>query len=111
MDRIKLDTVIEKEVHTLVRNIREHMYDFTHLYIRRNNIPLDHAQVEEVLKIAKLAVDDGEMSKIGMFHEKLKVSLDKFAGEENPTPHSEPELELVPTPMVATPAKKVSFHF
>ena len=109
MDRAKLDTVIEREVHRLVRDIREHTYDFTHLYLRRNGIEVDRGQLEKILEVVKVAIDDGEGSKIGMFHERLKKSLDDFAGEENPTQPT--EVPLAASPQQSQPApKKVTFQ-
>lgn len=117
MNRTKFDTAIEKEVHRLIRDIREHMYDFTHLYVRRNGIELDRPTMEKVLEIVKLAIDDGELSKIGMFHERMKNVVDEFAGEEQDSfqPHTStqpttPLTEVQAAQPTGAPLKKVTFQ-
>jgi len=109
MNRAKLDMVIEREVHKFVRDIREHAYDFTHLFIRRNGIEVDHAQVEKILEIVKLAIDDGELSKINMFHERIKGILDEVSGEENPFQPTVPVQEPQSPQQNPSQPRKVSF--
>ncbi len=104
MDRAKLDSVIEREVHKLIREIAEHTYDFTNLYMRRTQPGVDLQQMESILQAAKLGIADGELSKIPFFHERIKKVLDEVVEEENPTQHI--ELPNQPPPV---PGRKVSF--
>jgi hypothetical protein len=77
-NRNALDTVIEKEAHALVSKIKEHVYDFVHLHIRRNNIPIEHSVIEELLKHVGTAIQDGEMKHIDAFHIGIKKVLDEY---------------------------------
>lgn len=112
MDRTKLDSVIEKDVHKLIFEIKEHVYDFTHLYLRRNKIEIDQQVVETILKVVQLAIQEGELSKIGSFHERIKKTLDEYTGEENPNEHlgvPAPTPQAVATPVGRGRPKKVAF--
>jgi hypothetical protein len=80
--RTKLDTAIEREVHKFICEIREHMYDYTHLFCRRNNTGVSHQDLEIILSVAKDGLNDGELSKINNFHDRIKKVLDEYAGEE-----------------------------
>lgn len=81
-NRVKLDTAIEREVHNLIFKIKEHTYDFVHLYVKRNNIPVDENQMKEILKIVEIGIRDGEMKQIDFFHEGIRSVLDtEFAAE------------------------------
>lgn len=90
--RVELETAIEKEVHNLVFKISEHVHDFTHLYMRRNNIPVDQEQLKLVLKVVEMAIKDGELRNIDGFHAKIASSLEKEIGvEENAAPFTKTE--------------------
>ena len=107
-DRVKLNTAIEKSIHKFLFQVKENMYDHVHLYIRRNKLDLDHNQIEEVLKIAKLALEEGELTKFPYFFEEITKSINEFTQAETgplvlqPEPNQEnPSLK---------PLKKVAFH-
>ena len=76
-NRTELETAIEREVHKLVFRISEHTYDFVNLYVRRNNLPIDSAQMQEILKIVKIAMQDGELKQIDFFHQGIREALDE----------------------------------
>lgn len=85
MDRLRLNTLIEKEVHKLMFVIKEHVYDFVHLYVMRNKLELDRPTMLKVLEIVKTAMDDGFQSKIDGFNGGISKALDEFTEQENPT--------------------------
>ena len=85
MDRNTLDTAIEREVHRYVHMISEHVYDFTHLYCRRNGMQIDPDQMKALLAVVQTAIKDGEMSKADFFKEGISKALDEWTITENPT--------------------------
>ena len=48
MDSLKLKTQIEKEMHGFVNNIKEHLVDYTVLYVRRNMSHIDRDQLTQL---------------------------------------------------------------
>ncbi len=87
MNRNQLETEIEKQTHKFVSKIREHTYDFTHIYAMRNKLGIDKAVLEQVLGIVRTAINDGFMSKVDDFKKDIQKSLDQFTETENPTQH------------------------
>jgi hypothetical protein len=83
--RVKLDTVIEREVHRLVRAISEGMYDGVQLYSRKNNVPVEPEVLTHILKTVQIAISEHELKNIDQFHANIKQHLDEYVGEENPT--------------------------
>lgn len=90
MDRIKLETAIERETYRLVEQIREHMYDHTMIYLQRNQVDVDRDAADRVLQIAKNAVDDGLLSKLDFFKSNIDKVLTEFAEVDNPLEHGRP---------------------
>lgn len=84
-DRIKLDTKIEQEVHRLVKNISEGVYDKVQLYSRKNNIPVEPEVLTHILKTVQVVISEFELKNIDQFHANIKKELDNYIGEENPT--------------------------
>lgn len=79
--RKKLETNIERQVHGLVSEIREHVVDFTVLKVRRSHPNLDREQLTVVLDIVKQAIDDGFLTRVDRFMKKLDKSLNEFDDE------------------------------
>lgn len=86
--RAKLETALEKEIHKLVREIKEHTFDFTMLYVRRNNVPVDDAQMRAVLDIVDKAIMDGFQRNLDRTMRGLDQVLTEYSNEENPLPSS-----------------------
>jgi len=85
--RIQLNTTIERNVHKLVETIAEHMYDFTHLFARRNGLlqsPEEQEIMKKTLEIAKTAIKDGLMTKIDLFNRNIGKDLDAYEEETRP---------------------------
>jgi hypothetical protein len=85
MDRMQLNTKIERALHKLINIISEHVYDFTHVYFMRRKEEIDRPTMERVLEVVKLAIADGFQSKIGIFNKEIDQALKEFTLEENPT--------------------------
>lgn len=94
MDRLKLETAIERETYRLVEQVREHMYDHTMIYIQRNQVDIDHAAAERVLQIAKNAVDDGLLSKLDFFKANIDKVLTEYTETENPLELGKPSKKV-----------------
>lgn len=90
MDRVKLETAIERETYRLVEQIREHMYDHTMIYLQRNQVEVDRDVADRVLQIAKNAIDDGLLSKLDFFKGNIDKVLTEFSETENPLEHGRP---------------------
>lgn len=103
---LRLNTVVEKALHKLLFQIRENMYDYVHLYIRRNKKDLDHNQVEEVLKIVKLALEEGELTKLPEFIGTISKEVSEFTQLENPLGSTEQQTQETGK----KPSNKVTFH-
>lgn len=83
----QLKNKLEKELHTYMTTVREHTYDFVHLYVRRNNRTLNGKEVDlelldEVLKVVRLGFNDGEASKLPFFTDAMDPALDSFLEKE-----------------------------
>lgn len=103
--RKKLETNVERQMHGLVSEIREHVVDFTVLKVRRSYPEIDRDQLTKILEIVKAGVDDGFMTKVDRFVKKLDESLVDFA-ESNQGGSNAP---LVGTEVPTSPkAKKPS---
>jgi hypothetical protein len=83
--RVQLDTKIEQEVHRLVKNISEQMYDKVQLYARKNNLQVDPEVLTHILKTVQVVISEVELNSIDQFHSKIKTVLDDYTGDENPT--------------------------
>ena len=84
MDRARLNTLIEREVHKLMTQVGEHVYDFVHVYAMRNKLELDRPTMLKVLEIVKLAIQDGFQSKIAFFNEGIDKAVEDYTFEQSP---------------------------
>ena len=85
MDRKKLEMEIERHIHGLVSEVKEHVVDFTVLTIRKRHPEIDRAQLSIILDIGRQGIDDGFMTRIDRFMGKLDKSLADFTrNDENP---------------------------
>lgn len=88
--RIKLDTTIERELHSFVRAMSERIYDDLQLYCRKNAIPVEPDVLSHVLKTTQTAMMSYEMQNVDNFHTSIKKQLDDYVGEANPTESKPP---------------------
>ena len=84
MDRKKLEMLIERQIHALISEVKEHVVDFTVLTIRKRHPEIDRAQLSKILEIVQQGIDDGFMTKIDRFMGRLDTSLTEYAGEADP---------------------------
>jgi len=84
--RAKLDTIIEREVHRLVKSISEGVYDSVQLYARKNNLPVEPEVLTHILKTVQIVISEYELKNIDSFHNNIKRQLDDYVGDENPAP-------------------------
>jgi hypothetical protein len=86
--RAKLDTKIERETFNLVNLIKEHVQDFTILYVRRNGIELDRDSMSKTLEIVRKGVEDAFLANIDRYKANIDGVLTEYTEQENPTPVS-----------------------
>ena len=84
MDRKRLETTIEKNIHGLLSEIKESAVDFTVLTIRKKHPEIDREQLTVVLDIVRLAIDNGFMTSIDRYMGKLDKELTELTNQENP---------------------------
>ena len=75
---------IERNVHSLVSEVKEHVEDFTVLTVRKQHPDINRDHLALIMSIVRQAVDDGFMTKIDKFMGRLDESLVKFVAEANP---------------------------
>jgi len=83
MDRKKLETEIERQIHNLIAEVKEHVVDYTVLTVRKRHPNIDRDQMAVILDVVRQGIDDGFMSKIDRFMGKLDKSLVSFSGTED----------------------------
>lgn len=80
--RDKLNMEVERVVHKHVQRVKEAVIDFTHLYIRRNNIEVDRPSLARVLDIVSQGIDSEHMNKLDAFMNDLDKSLAEFEKDD-----------------------------
>lgn len=88
MNISQLRTHIEKTFHRLLADeIKEHIVDFTILYIRKNKIAVDSDSLSKILEVVRVAVDDGYYKYVDTALDKLQPKLEEFVADANPLQH------------------------
>ncbi|NDB86488.1 MAG: hypothetical protein EB127_27890 [Alphaproteobacteria bacterium] len=85
MDTLKLKTQIEKELHGFVTNIKEHMVDYTVLYVRRNMPHIDREQLTQILDVVRNGIEDSYFTQIDSFMTKMNVTIEETVESETTT--------------------------
>ncbi len=85
MDSLKLKTQIEKELHGFVNNIKEHLVDYTVLYVRRNMPHIDREQLTQILDVVRNGIEDSYFTQIDLFMNKMNVTIEDNAESESST--------------------------
>ena len=117
--RIKLDTDIERALFKYVNKIKENVYDFTILTVKRDPVLRESINIETVkqlLAIVQSGIQQSKGSFVGEFNNDIKIALDNYAQAENPTLSMTPKTEVAEvlsstkpqTPSTPTPATTVS---
>lgn len=82
MDRQKLDTMIEKEVRSLLKESVEWSVDNTVLMCRRRGIPVEGADLARVLDLFRDSMNHAFLQKVDNFQKNLTPHLDTFLAEK-----------------------------
>lgn len=84
-EKIKLKTVLEKNIQRLVsQHIREHIVDFTVLYVRKNGLKIDSAVLDQIIKVVQQGIDDSYYKNIDGILNKMDKDIEKFIQTTNP---------------------------
>lgn len=84
--KTKFKTELEKNIQRMIfKSIREHMVDFTVLYIRKNKLAIDGEVLNQILTIAQQGIDDGYYRSIDSTMNKMDEAIEGFIEETNPT--------------------------
>lgn len=86
--RIKLDTDIERALFKYINKIKENIYDFTILTVKRDPVLRESINIETVKQLLAIVQSGIQQSKgtfIGEFNNDIKIALDSYAQAENPT--------------------------
>ena len=85
MNKAMLKSKMEKALFRLVTDeIKEHVVDFTVLYVRRNNLNVDRDSMAKVLDVIRLAIDDAFFKNVDSTMNALDADLEEFIKEVNP---------------------------
>jgi len=86
--RLKLDSDIDKALFLYTNKIKENLYDFVMLTVKRDpqlNAVIDTATLKLLIDIAQRSIQQGKGSFVEDFNQEIKKSLDAYVGAENPT--------------------------
>jgi len=86
--RAKLDMEIERALFNYVNKIKENVYDFVFLTVKRDPILKESVNVEllkELLVIMQTGIHQGKGAFVGDFNKDIKAALDTYTAAENPT--------------------------
>jgi hypothetical protein len=86
--RAKLDMEIERALFRYVNKIKENVYDFAFLTVKRDPMLKEAVNVEllkKLLTIVQTGIHQGKGAFIGDFNNEIKTALDNYVAAENPT--------------------------
>jgi len=86
--RAKLDMEIERALFRYVNKIKENVYDFAFLTVKRDPVLKEAVNVEllkQLLTIVQTGIHQGKGAFIGDFNNEIKTALDNYVAAENPT--------------------------
>jgi len=84
MDRKRLETAIEKNIHGLLNEVKESTVDFTVLAIRKKHPEINRDHLTIVLDIVRNAIENGFMTSIDRYMGRLDKDLTELTYQENP---------------------------
>lgn len=82
----KLKMAVERELARHMVNVRESVFDFVMLYVKKTDPELfeqDEALISNLLAIVSRAIDSEHLNKLDIFLNKLDGSLDEFLDDED----------------------------
>lgn len=81
-EKIKIKTAIEKELHKVICvNVKDHIRDFVILTAQRNRMPIERAQVEQLVRVVETAVDDAYHRNVDSFTDKILENAEKYSNK------------------------------
>lgn len=86
--RLKLDSDIEKALYQYTNKIKENLYDFVMLNVKRDqqlNSVIDTQTLKLIIELSQRAIQQGKGLFVEEFNRDIKKALDGYAGAENPT--------------------------
>ena len=84
MDRKRLETAIERNIHGLLSEIKESTVDFTVLTVRKKHPEIDREQLSLILDVVRTGIENGFMTSIDRYMGRLDKELTELTGNENP---------------------------
>lgn len=99
--RAKLDMEIEKSLFKFTNKIKENVYDFVMMTVRRDQIlnqSIDDKTLKTIIELAQTCIQQGKGLFIDEFNSQIKTALDDFAGAENPTLVASTEMPQIEAP-------------
>jgi propanediol dehydratase large subunit len=78
----KISLEVERTLHKHMDRVKEGTIDFVHLYIQKNNIPVDRPSLAKILDIVRLALDSEHMNKMDIFLKDLDSALTSAVKDE-----------------------------
>jgi len=100
MDRKRLETTIEKNIHGLVNEIKESTVDFTVLTVRKKYPSIDRDHLSIILDVVRTGIDNGFMVSIDRYMTKLDKELTEITESAVPL-----EIGRTTTPVIKTAPK------
>jgi len=106
--RLKLDSEIEKALYQYTNKIKENLYDFVMLNVKRDqqlNSIIDTTTLKILIDLSQRAIQQGKGLFVEEFNRDIKKALDGYVGAENPTS----KVSTIETPPTETkePVKQV----
>lgn len=86
--RAKLDMEIEKSLFMFTNKIKENIYDFIMMSVKRDQVlnqSIDDKTLKTIISLAQTCVQQGKGLFIDEFNGQIKKALDDYTGAENPT--------------------------
>lgn len=120
--RAKLDMEIERALFKYVNKIKENVYDYTFLTVKRDPVLKESVNIEllkQLLGIVQSGIQQSKGAFVGDFNNEIKTVLDEYTQQENPTLSMTPKEETtevssaikttLTTPVVSSTKPKVAF--
>lgn len=83
--KAKLKTAVERELAQHIYNVRESVYDFVMLFVKRSEPELfeqEKALISNLLAIVSRSIDSEHLNKLDFLMNRLDGSLDEFLDDD-----------------------------
>lgn len=84
MDRKRLETTIEKNIHGLVNEVKESTVDFTVLTVRKKYPDVNRDHLAIILDVVRMGIDNGFMTSIDRYMTRLDKDLTELTDSTLP---------------------------